>query len=477
MGFAATDYMYGQYSSLNRQQTVLPSDMLMETVRPDIKSESVGESAVVNIERGNYTPDSLADAITTKMQRPIVVKDTNDKLVVQIMGQIETILIPPGMYDPQTLVDCICKEMNDIFSFFAKDKHVKPFEGAYDFRLGTFTFASKNGEIFGLLFGASNITPLLGFESVNYTGNSRYTNTDPIFYPITNRRFTDQIYQTVSQPKDSTFRFIKTGSFQCPIVKVCASEQGLKVFTWTKKTGGAAHGFQSGDIMLIEGPASGNIRSDPPFLGMHVVLRVFDAFSFEISGCLKSSLSSSSSSNMTNTQTVMISSNIDDSIEVIEEVANGTYVASHWIQPFCLFFSGIPNSISAIIGFPNCVSGKTDYVGENQWDLTRRGEVYINIQEFGNQDYLRINKTSDSGPNSKYTFATLGSFVRIPLSSALQGLEFGVLASSSFSRRKQFKFNSSEFSELHISIVDSQGNPIDFHGREHSIDLRILLEQ
>lgn len=265
----------------------------MESVRPDIQSETCGESAFVAVERGNYTPDGLATALTTQMQRPIVFEPTNgncggnNRLVVQLMGQVETLYIPQGMYDPQNLINCICSLMSEKLNLLmdvGEDDYWCPtFEGNYNMQTGTFTIASTKGQIFGLLFSQSTIGPLLGFESIDYTGNCFYSNATAIYFPITNRRFTDQIYKVVAQANDSTYRFIKTGAFQAPIVSIeTVEEDSVRVYTWTKETGGCAHGFQSGDIMTIEGPVNGSVKTVPPFQGMHVVMQVYDAFSFRL---------------------------------------------------------------------------------------------------------------------------------------------------------------------------------------------------
>lgn len=473
MGFSPVDYLYGQYSGLTRQQSITPSELLMESVRPDIKSETCGESAEICLKRGNYLPTGqygLDIAITKEMQRPLIFKCQNDLLVVQLMGQIVKIYIPQGMYDPQLLIDCICKEMTEAFSRLARcqcDENV--FCGTYDMQKGRFSLASKSGEIFGLLFSQSTCSEILGFEPIDLTGSCIYQSPCDVFFPINNRRFTDQIYRVVAQQNEATFRFVKTGAFQAPIVHVeRIGDCAVRVFTWTKKTGGCAHGFQSGDIMTIEGPCRGSIKTCPPFQGMHVVEKVFDAFSFQLGLSLEqmSTFTLSSSSETEN-----------ESVSLSEKHVSDTYVASHWFQPFCLFFTGFPNSISKTIGFPISLSGCVDYVGPFQWNLNRRQEVYINIQQLTDQDYGRICKTSDSGPNSKYMYKTLNSFVRIPLSSTLQGLEFGILASSSFSRSKRFTFNSIDLSEVKVTITDACGNLLDFHGRENSFDLRILAEQ
>jgi hypothetical protein len=501
MGFSSVDYLYGQYSGLTRQQSTLPSDMLMESVRPDIKSETCGESAEICLKRGNYLPTGnfgLDTALTREMQRPLVIKCKNDTLVVQLMGQIVNLTIPQGMYDPQNLIDCICREMTDAFARLARCQcDENTFCGTYNMTTGRFTIASKSGEIFGLLFSQSTIGYVIGFETIDLTGGCIYQSQCVVFFPINNCRFTDQIYQVVAQENEATFRFIKTGAFQAPIVHVeRVGDCAVRVYTWTKETGGCAHGFQSGDIMTIEGPCGGSIVTEPPFHGMHVVERVFDAFSFQLGLSLEQTstytLSTSSSKRYSKDNDKQAHGQVDSAengSESVDDEDEGSvtmsdrnkksevYVASHWFQPFCLFFSGFPNSIGDTLGFPFCVSGCVDYVGPLQWNLSRRQEVYINIQQLNDTDYGRICKTSDSGPNSKYVFKTLNSFVRIPLSSTLQGLEFGILASSSFSRRKRFTFNSVDLSEVKVSIVDACGNLLDFHGREHSFDLRILVEQ
>jgi hypothetical protein len=67
--------------------------------------------------------------------------------------------------------------------------------------------------------------------------------------------------------------------------------------------------------------------------------------------------------------------------------------------------------------------------------------------------------------------------VRVPLSFPRQeGLEFGLLSSSSYQRKHRFTLNSRELSDLSISLVDECGDLVNFHGREHAFDLRILVE-
>lgn len=154
------------------------------------------------------------------------------------------------------------------------------------------------------------------------------------------------------------------------------------------------------------------------------------------------------------------------------------YVASHWFQPFSLFFPGVSDPINEVIGFPKCVSGCVDYVAPNQWELNRQRDVFMNIQELGNTDNGRICKTSDSGTNSKYGYSVHSSYVRIPLSVPFQqGIEFGLLSSSSYYRKKRFTLSSKDMYEVSISLVDECGNLINFHGRDHSFDLRILCER
>jgi hypothetical protein len=69
------------------------------------------------------------------------------------------------------------------------------------------------------------------------------------------------------------------------------------------------------------------------------------------------------------------------------------------------------------------------------------------------------------------------SFVRIPLSlPAQEGIEFGLLSSSSYYRKKRFTLNSRDLCEVSVALVDASGNLINFHGRDHSFDLRVLIE-
>ena len=111
------------------------------------------------------------------------------------------------------------------------------------------------------------------------------------------------------------------------------------------------------------------------------------------------------------------------------------------------------------------------------WNLMLREEVFVNIQQLTDIDYGRICKTSDSGPVSKYAYRTLNSFARIPLTSGRgDGVAFGLLSISSFTRRKRFTMNSVDLSDFHVSFVDVCGNLVNFHGRDNSFDLRILVE-
>jgi len=506
MGFSRVDYFYGQYDHLTSGQTRLPSDALSDAIRPDIHSQSVGESALVSVPRGNYTPGTLADCLTMEMQRPLIEKGKNDLLTVQLMGQVVKICVPCGMYDPQNLIDVITWRMTDAYDCIKNgsenlddaEEVREKFVGDYSLKSGCFTIESTIGEAFGLLFTCSTIGALLGFEQVDLTGHCAYSSMNSIFFPVTNRRYTDQVYSVTSNRKDSTFRFTKCGAFQAPIVAVepvddDEEESRVRVYTYTQECGGCAHGFQVGDIMTIEGQSV--IQTEPKFVGVHVVQEVCDAFSFELclkfidgpTDCLKTDTgcnqcqSHSSSrrrrrhANTKNNKKIRADECITDSCGTKKQFA---YVASHWFQPFSLFFPGVCDPINEVIGFPKCVSGCFDYVGPNQWNLSRQRDVYINIQELCNTDNGRICKTSDSGCNSKYNYNVLNSYVRIPLSEANQeGIEFGLLSSSSYYRKHRFTVNSKDFYEVSVSLVDECGNLLNFHGRDHSFDLRILVEQ
>jgi len=513
MGFSRVDYFYGQYDHLTSGQNRLPSEALCDAIRPDIQSQTVGESALVSVSRGNYTAGTLADTITMEMQRPLIEKDKNDLLTVQLMGQVVDICVPCGMYDPQSLLDVITWKMTDAYYCIKPGGDDEKFTGDYCLKTGSFHIDSTIGEPFGLLFTRSTIGALLGFEQIDLTGDCAYSSMNSIFFPVTNCRYTDQVYSVTPHLKDSTFRFTKCGAFQAPIVSVEPSEHSehrVRISTYTEECGGCAHGFQVGDIMTIEGQDV--IQTEPKFVGVHVVQEVIDAFSFEL--CLKIVGGDDAQCLQTDTDCDQCHSKKDQArqegascedhsrrragqrrvrrtcgggakIRADEGCSWGVgtekqfaYVASHWFQPFSLFFPGVTDPINQVLGFTKCVSGCVDYVSPNQWDLSRQRDVYINIQELCNTDNGRICKTSDSGCNSKYSFNVLNSFVRIPLSQASQeAIEFGLLSSSSYYRKHRYTLNSKDLYEVSVSLVDSCGNLIDFHGRDHSFDLRILIEQ
>lgn len=485
MGYSQSDYFYGQYSHLNQKQTILPSEILSKEIRPDILSETVGESAMVSIPRGNYLSEPLANAITTEMQRPIIIPCKNDLLVVQLMGQVIEIIVPPGMYDPQNLIEAIALFMNDAYySLLLDDREMTAeethrcdiFKGNYCLSTGAFTLETTNTEPFGLLFYSSTISSLLGFDNIDLTGNCCYISMHSVFFPVSNRRFTDQIYKVNSQLGTSTFRFIKAGSFQAPIVKVEPLDRdnnycGIKVYTWTEECGGAAHGFQCGDIFSIEGQKSGGIQTSPPFIGTHVVEKVLDAYSFQLAlHYLENDCDCEAAQG--DTQKLKASN------KKTKKKTELTYVATHKFQPFSLFFTGVSNSIGSTLGFTQSLSGCIDYTSPNQWNLARRRDVYVNISQLCDTDNSRICKTLDSGKNSKYAWTRESSFVRVPLSTSNQeGIEFGLLSSSSYYRKKRFTLNSTDFYEVTVSLVDECGELINFHGQNHIFDLRILIEQ
>lgn len=464
MGFSAVDYIFGSWSLQNLQQTVLPSEAMTTSVYPMVVSETVGESALVCIPQGNYTPSTLAETITQEMQRPLIYCDHNDRLVAQLLGQCVTIIMPPGMYTPDNLASAIAVQLTNEYSNLLHGNTCESFCGSYNMENGAYKFCSLQGAVFGLLFSKSTIGPLIGFDEVDLTGSSVYISMRAVYVPIANRRYTDSIYRVIDQHDQSTFRFLKTGQYQSPIVHTVPRKNGrVLCSTWTENLGGAAHGFQVGDLIQIDGPTSKNDNDDDDFVGAHVVEKVMDAFSFEIKssrGLISRGGGSGNDSN--HGGKCDAPSDKDD-----------RFVASHWFLPFFIHFPGVPDTISSVVGFPTMVSGCVDYVGPNQWEFMNRCDMFLNIQHCSSE-YGRIFKTHNSGPQNKYTYNSLRSFVRIPFSLAS---DFGLLATSSFARQKRFIFNSVDFSDLSVSIVDAAGNPVNFHGREHCFDIRVLTEQ
>lgn len=443
MGFASVDYLYGSWASQNLQYTILPSDLdAMRQLNPTVVSETAGESALVHVPEGNYEPNTLAAAITQEMQRPLVYCGENDLLVAQLIGKKVNITIPPGMYTPDNLADAIAAELTREYHALVGET-TERFDGYYDLECGAYTFASTKGAVFGLLFEKSTIGPLLGFDEVNLTGSCSYTSTRVVYVPVANQRYTGSIYRVLAQHDQSTFRFMKTGQFQSPIISVIAGGGLTRCFTWTSDLGGTAHGLQVGDLVRIEGPSTAPV---PNFVGIHVVERVPDAFTFDVAGPEGAPI----------------------------EFSGEGYVVSHWQLPFFLHFPGVPDPINRVIGFPRSESGCMDYVGPHQWNFFQRCELFLNIQYCSDGEYGRISKTQDSGKQGKYHYNTHTSFVRIPLSA---GSDFGLLATSSFARRKRFLFNSVDFADLAVTIVDGAGNQVNFHGRDHCFDIRLLVEQ
>lgn len=442
MGFSYADYYYGQYSHLTNHQTRLPSDMLQDTIRPDIHSQSVGDSALISVGRGNYNASELAEAVTTEMQRPLIKTGLNDLLVVQVQGHFHDIHVPCGMYTPDLLIDTVADLMSQLTPS-------RKFSGLYFQDQGVFRLESDDQVPFGLIFSRSTIGALLGFQPIDLTGNWHYTSLDAIFFPVANCRYTDQVYSVVAQCKDQRFRFTKCGAYQSPVIhlepvrKGPQGAEGTRIHTWSMADGGCAHGFQVGDVITLND-------------SLHVVVNVCDAFSFDICATLV------------------------DHAWTTGESKDGHqgFVVSHWFQPFSLFFPGVEDTLALAMGFPVSVSQCVDYVAPLQWVLQRQRDVYINIKELCNTDNGRICKTSDSGCNSKYQWSVHNSFVRIPLSAAVaEGIEFGLLSNSAYYRKHRFTTNSRDLYEVSVSLVDDCGNLIDFHGRDHSMDLRILIEQ
>ncbi len=379
MGFAGVDYIYGSWSNQNIQQTVLPSDMLENQVRPLIVSQTVGESALVCVPEGNYLPTTLATTLTQEMQRPLVYSDENDILTVQLLAQTITITVPPGMYTPDGLAETIADAITAQYHLIGGNEK---FCGLYDRLHGTYSFESTQGANFGLLFSQSTIGPILGFDSVDLVGGGFYTSMRSVFVPMIHGRYTSAIYNVSAQLDQFNFRFLKTGQFQAPLVEVQnLKDHKLLISTWTPKLGGAAHGFQPGDIICIEG------KQDPQqnVGGFHLVEKVVNAFSFEIRGHVEK-----------------------------EGPLDHPHVCSHWFEPFFLQFPGVPDSISQVVGFPRGVAGCVDYVGPDQWNFIRRCDLFLNILNISDGEYRRIHKTHDSGAQSKYSYETLTSFVRIP---------------------------------------------------------------
>lgn len=447
MGFSTVDYLYGRWSSQNIQQVILPSDQFSTIIRPTIVSESNGESALVTIREGLYTPSTLAESLTQEMERPLVFPE-NDLLVAQLLGQRVEIIIPNGMYTPDSLSATIAMELTRVYSELGGDNEL--FWGRYNLAEGVYEFGSSNGAVFGFLFAQSTCASLLGFDRIDLTGHCFYTSMRPVYVPVANGRYTSGIYRVLSEADQFKFRYLKTGQFQAPIVKLTMINDCTVVHTWSRKEGGLAHGLQEGDLVRIEGPEG--IVTSTGFVGVHVVKKVLSAFKYVISGTLK---------------------------EYVDPQGDGsckqklTYVMSHWFEPFFLHFPGVEDTISKVIGFPESQSGCLDYLGPSQWDLFRRCELFLNIQ-FCDGEYRRIHKNTDSGPQSKYTYEAMSSFVRIPITPTS---DVGVLPVSSFTRRKRFLFNSVDFSELAITVVDAAGNPIQFNGRDHCFDIRFLTEQ
>ena len=468
LGFAGVDYRFGSWSAQNLQRTVLPSDMMDFQVRPTILSETVGESALVCITEGNYLPQSLAATITQEMQRPLVYAGENDTLTIQLLGQQVTITVPCGMYTPNNLADAIATEMTCIYHKLSGEA-CEQFQGEYDLEHGAYSFRSCHGAVFGLLFAQSTIGPLLGFDNVNLIGSCFYTSMRPVFVPVTNNRYTSSIYNVSAQLDQQTFRFLKAGQYQAPIVKLTTKGSDvIYVHTWTREKGGGAHGFQVGDLVRLEGPCQG-IRTTPQFIGVHVVENVINAFVFQIRGSLE--------------RYVDPQEGDDDNDEESNDVnvkgekkkcTKMSYVASHWFEPFFLQFPGVPNTISQVVGFPEARSGCLDYVSSVLWNMFRRCEIFLNIQNVADNSYGRIYKTSDSGKQTKYQYETLNSFVRVPLT---LGADFGLLQASSYTRSKRFLFNSVDFADLSVTIVDAAGDLVNFNGVDHCFDLRFYTEQ
>lgn len=454
MGFAAVDYRYGSWATQNVQQTVLPSEQYQSVLRPTIASESVGESALVCVPAGNYTPCTLAASLTREMQRPLVCKGENDLLVAQLLGHCVEIRIPPGMYTPDTLIATVAHFLTKAYRELCRGSTEK-FRGSYDCDCGLYELSTCGGAAFGLLFACSTLGALLGFPRCDMTGCSVYVSARPVFVPISNGRYTSGIYRVVADTDRLRFSIFKCGQYQAPIVKVERGDCTIKFSTWSCRHGGAAHGFQVGDLVRIDGPC------DDKITGVHIVSCVPDAFTFLVGDDHDSDHSSSLDS-------VFEESSEDD------KAASVHYVASHWDQPFYLHFPGVKDTISEVLGFPFAVSDRSHYEAPNAWNFLLRSEIFLNIQHLTDGEYSRISKTSDSGPTTKYSYDTLTSFVRIPLCT---DSDCGLLATSSFARQKRFVLSTVDFAQIAVTVVGANGNLVNFNGRDHSFDLRFLTEQ
>jgi len=444
MGFVNVDYLYGQWARQNHQQTQLPSDVLFDPMlRPDVGSRSVGESALVAIKEGNYDPVTLSKAITNHMHLPFIIPDKNDLLIFQIRGRAIPIRIPPGLYTPDLLIQAIATFMED-----ADGK--ADYRGCYDVCDGIYSLENLCQEEFGLLFSRSTIGEVIGFRKVDLTGSSYYESMWSIMYPVMNGRYTNQLYQVSPEFTTSKFRFLKKGAYQTRVVAVePVAEKKLRLFTHTKEKGGGSHGLQAGDIVQLEGPcpiggspAEGVMNTVPAWNEWHVVDKVIDAYTFELA--LK---------------------------YISGDPAAGSNIVIHAYEPFFLHFRGVKDNISEVVGIKRSLSGCVEYLADCQWEFLRPCEIFLLVRQTCQGDWGRISKVSDSGPQSKYTYKVMQSFVRIP-----RRCQFGVTPITSFIRRKRFLFNTMDFSEFCIEFTDSDGDPINFHGKEHCLSFRFFTE-
>jgi hypothetical protein len=209
----------------------------------------------VEVSPGNYTSVDLATEINyqfNKMYFEPIVGESTEQYRLQFgtnFGEIKTVYIPPGLYNPVTLAatltnqfETVWPEGNIITEWHLED-HV-------------FSISSLNHHNFSLECqpsSSTNIANRLGFEPIRYTTDTLYVSDTPVevfwYYDSQNKvRYQSSLCTTTVNQKALKFSYNLSRPLGLSNLWTSCELKGTQAMISNKER---AHGFQVGDIVNL----------------------------------------------------------------------------------------------------------------------------------------------------------------------------------------------------------------------------------
>jgi hypothetical protein len=219
-------------------------------------SEAPRPVSFVEITPGNYTSVDLANEINYQFNKmyfePILSESTDQQYRLQFgtdFGEIKTVYIPPGLYNPVTLAATLTNQFETVWpeGKIVTEWHLEDH---------VFSISSLNHTNFSLECqpsSSTNIANRLGFEPIRYTTDTVYVSDTPVevfwYYDSQNQiRYQSSICTTTVNQKSLKFSYNLSRPLGLSnLWTTCKLKSTQAVISNEKR----AHGFQVGDIVNL----------------------------------------------------------------------------------------------------------------------------------------------------------------------------------------------------------------------------------